>query len=487
MEDIKAQRQKLPIDRVAEENIYQELKAQYDSAKQTGYGYRHESDLDTIFRRQAGILAAGGLKSVYEIGTRDVDTFVTLKQGSDAISSRRREEGETAGRVVGVYQRNNDYFYDIDEGEGPNRTVKIDPASIVNVKQGVTPEADPETGNLGEYYTTGLEIEVRDKPYRELINKRTNEPVYDVELQDNWREDPLAYSFIDDKIVDLMPSKGGFNRIHTNYGVRGAADLSFQMVPDAQGNQVPLILPVYRSTSTDPTPLIMAATFLAGGYFLGPSATAGAAGSGATAGTAAAGTGATAGTAGTTLATSTAIPGSFQAALPSFGVKTAATTAASTAVPGTFSAALPSLLSSTAAGAPIYFANAVPAEQLAYPSTQVGAGATPIPGSYQARLAQLGVQTAATTAPATAAAGSFKAALPSLLAPAATSLSLMDVGKNLLDAADGLDTLKDLTFKPPQPGQQPMSRPQSQFSLPAAQPTVVGLLPLAERYRRSLI
>jgi hypothetical protein len=284
MEDIKTQQQKLPIDRVAEENIYQELKAQYDSAKQTGYGYRHESDLDTIFRRQAGILAAGGLKSVYEIGTRDVDTFVTLKQGSDAISSRRREEGETAGRVVGVYQRNNDYFYDIDEGEGPNRTVKIDPASIVNVKQGVTPEADPETGNR-EYYTTGLEIEVRDKPYRELINKRTNEPVYDVELQDNWREDPLAYSFIDDKIVDLMPSKGGFNRIHTNYGVRGAADLSFQMVPDAQGNQVPLILPVYRSTSTDPTPLIMAATFLAGGYFLGPSATAGAAGSGATAGT----------------------------------------------------------------------------------------------------------------------------------------------------------------------------------------------------------
>jgi hypothetical protein len=489
MEDIKTQQQKLPIDRVAEENIYQELKAQYDSAKQTGYGYRHESDLDTIFRRQAGILAAGGLKSVYEIGTRDVDTFVTLKQGSDAISSRRQEEGETAGRVVGVYQRNNDYFYDIDEGEGPNRTVKIDPASIVNVKQGVTPEADPETGNLGEYYTTGLEIEVRDKPYRELINKRTNEPVYDVELQDNWREDPLAYSFIDDKIVDLMPSKGGFNRIHTNYGVRGAADLSFQMVPDAQGNQVPLILPVYRSTSTDPTPLIIAATFLAGGYFLGPGATAGAAGSGATAGTAAAGTGATAGTAGTTLATSTAIPGSFQAALPSFGVKTAATTAASTAVPGTFSAALPSLLSSTAAGAPIYFANAVPAEQLAYPSTQVGAGATPIPGSYQARLAQLGVQTAATTAPATAAAGSFKAALPSLLAPAATSLSLMDVGKNLLDAADGLDTLKDLTFKPPQPGQQqqPIRRPQSQFSLPAAQPTVVGLLPLAERYRRSLL
>ena len=483
MEDIKAQRQKLPIDRVAEENIYQELKAQYDSAKQTGYGYRHESDLDTIFRRQAGILAAGGLKSVYEIGTRDVDTFVTLKQGSDAISSRRREEGETAGRVVGVYQRNNDYFYDIDEGEGPNRTVKIDPASIVNVKQGVTPEADPETGNR-EYYTTGLEIEVRDKPYRELINKRTNEPVYDVELQDNWREDPLAYSFIDDKIVDLMPSKGGFNRIHTNYGVRGAADLSFQMVPDAQGNQVPLILPVYRSTSTDPTPLIMAATFLAGGYFLGPSATAGAAGSGATAGTAAAGTGAAAGTAaaGTAIVGTPGVSTIYTVAAPSIGVSTLAPQ-----VVGATGSLLAADAALASGGAPISTATAVPAGQLAYPAVEVASipNASLAPTSFQAALPGLGVETAASAAPFTAAPGSFQAAVPSLLAPAASGSSLLS---NVRDVAR-LGDLANTIFNPPKlgSGQQPMSRPQSQFSLPAAQPTVVGLLPLAERYRRSLI
>jgi hypothetical protein len=467
MEDIKTQQQKLPIDRVAEENIYQELKAQYDAAKQTGYGYRHESDLDTIFRRQAGILAAGGLKSVYEIGTRDVDTFVTLKQGSDAISSRRREEGETAGRVVGVYQRNNDYFYDIDEGEGPNTTVKIDPASIVNVKQGVTPEADPETGNR-EYYTTGLEIEVRDKPYRELINKRTNEPVYDVELQDNWREDPLAYSFIDDKIVDLMPSKGGFNRIHTNYGVRGAADLSFQMVPDAQGNQVPLILPVYRSTSTDPTPLIMAATFLAGGYFLGPSATAGAAGSGATAGTAIVGT--------------PGVSTIYPVAAPSIGVSTLAPQ-----VVGATGSLLAADAALASGGAPISTATAVPAGQLAYPAVEVASipNASLAPTSFQAALPGLGVETAASAAPFTAAPGSFQAAVPSLLAPAASGSSLLS---NVRDVAR-LGDLANTIFNPPKlgSGQQPMSRPQSQFSLPAAQPTVVGLLPLAERYRRSLI
>jgi hypothetical protein len=461
MEDIKTQQQKLPIDRVAEENIYQELKAQYDSAKQTGYGYRHESDLDTIFRRQAGILAAGGLKSVYEIGTRDVDTFVTLKQGSDAISSRRREEGETAGRVVGVYQRNNDYFYDIDEGEGPNRTVKIDPASIVNVKQGVTPEADPETGNR-EYYTTGLEIEVRDKPYRELINKRTNEPVYDVELQDNWREDPLAYSFIDDKIVDLMPSKGGFNRIHTNYGVRGAADLSFQMVPDAQGNQVPLILPVYRSTSTDPTPLIMAAAFLAGGYFLGP--------------------GATAGAPGTAIVGTPGVSTIYTVAAPSIGVSTLAPQ-----VVGATGSLLAADAALASGGAPISTATAVPAGQLAYPAVEVASipNASLAPTSFQAALPGLGVETAASAAPFTAAPGSFQAAVPSLLAPAASGSSLLS---NVRDVAR-LGDLANTIFNPPKlgSGQQPMSRPQSQFSLPAAQPTVVGLLPLAERYRRSLL
>jgi hypothetical protein len=474
MEDIKAQRQKLPIDRVAEENIYQELKAQYDSAKQTGYGYRHESDLDTIFRRQAGILAAGGLKSVYEIGTRDVDTFVTLKKGSDAISSRRREEGETAGRVVGVYQRNNNYFYDIDEGEGPNRTVKIDPASIVNVKQGVTPEADPETGNLGEYYTTGLEIEVRDKPYRELINKRTNEPVYDVELQDNWREDPLAYSFIDDKIVDLMPSKGGFNRIHTNYGVRGAADLSFQMVPDAQGNQVPLILPVYRSTSIDPTPLIMAATFLAGGYFPGPSATAGTAGTGAGAG--AAGTGAAAGT-GTAIVGTPGVSTIYTVANPSIGVSTLA----------------PQAIGAGAAGFSLLEGAQFPVEGLKAAASTAPSATAP----FATSTAATGFQ--ASAIPGLSAMGGAQGLTIPVAGGTITGGGLIPTGApiplgggselSLLDAARGLNNLRNLTFKPPQPGQQqqPVRRPQSQFSLPAAQPTVVGLLPLAERYRRSLI
>lgn len=52
-----------------------------------------------------------------------------------------------------------------------------------------------------------------------------------------------------------------------------------------------------------------------------------------------------AGEAGATAATSTAVPGSFQAALPDLGVQTAATTAGATAVPGSFAAAVPGLVS----------------------------------------------------------------------------------------------------------------------------------------------
>jgi hypothetical protein len=57
----------------------------------------------------------------------------------------------------------------------------------------------------------------------------------------------------------------GFDRIHTNYGVRGAADLSFQMIPDGQGGEIPFILPIYRSTKTNLAPLAMFASM-----FLGP-------------------------------------------------------------------------------------------------------------------------------------------------------------------------------------------------------------------------
>jgi hypothetical protein len=478
MEDIKAKQQKLPIDRVAEKNIYEELKAQYDSAKQTGYGYRHESDLDAIFSRQAGILAAGGLKSVYDIGTRPVERSSVIEVGSRRPDYQFTEPKET---INNVFKRGDNYYYDVVDSQGSSNTIQIDPARILDVQEDLQTVFDDEFGNPPRG-SRGLIIRVKDDPLIELVNKKTNAPVNDIELHNEWREDPLAYNLLNKFMeVETNPYRG-FNRTHTNYGVRGAADLSFQMVPDAQGNQVPLILPVYRSTSTDLTPLIIAGTLLAGGLYFGPGATAGAAGTGAA-------TGATAGTAaGAGAATGAAIVGTpgvstiYTVAAPSIGVSTLAPQAIG---------ATGSLLAADAAlasgGAPISTATAVPAGQLAYPAVEVAAipNASLAPTSFQAALPGMGIETAASAAPFTAAPGSFQAALPSLLAPAATS------GIGLTDALRTAVVANSLLNPPAIPQQGLLGRGGGQargvdFS-PLYQNSMVGLLPLAERYRRSLI
>ena len=470
MEDINTQQQKLPIDRVAEENIYQELKAQYDAAKQTGYGYRHESDLDTIFRRQAGILAAGGLKSVYEIGTQPVERSSVIEVGSRRPDYQFTEPSST---IQNVYKLGDDYYYESGDSEGPPERIKIDPARIIDVQEDVRKSYDGESSNESVYYS-GLKIQVKDNPRVELINKRTNAPVNDIELHNEWREDPLAYNLLSKPIE--VEQKRGFPRIHTNYGVKGAADLSFQMVPDAQGNQVPLILPVYRSTSTDLTPLLILGAGLLGGFYLGPSATAGAAGSGATAG--AAGSGATAGTAaaGTAIVGTPGVSTIYTVAAPSIGVSTLA----------------PQAIGASAAGLSLLDGAQFPVEGLKATASTVPSTAAPF-----ATATAPGFQ--ASAIPSAASMGGAQGLTVPVAGGTITGGGLIPTGASiplgggselsLLDVARGLDTLKDLTFKPPQPGQQqqPMSRPQSQFSLPAAQPTVVGLLPLAERYRRSLL
>jgi hypothetical protein len=484
MEDIKAKQQKLPIDRVAEKNIYEELKAQYDSAKQTGYGYRHESDLDAIFSRQAGILAAGGLKSVYDIGTRPVERSSVIKAGSSRPDYQVKEDPGL--NIQNVRKYGDNYYYDVVGLEGSSDVRQIDPARILDVQEDLVTVPEDEYGNPPRVVSRGLKIQVKDDPRIELINKRTNAAVNDIELHNEWREDPLAYNLLNKPMeVETNPYRG-FNKINTNYGVRGAADLSFQMVPDAQGNQVPLILPIYRSTSTDLTPLIIAGTLLAGGLYFGPGATAGAAGTGAA-------TGATAGTAaGAGAATGAAIVGTpgvstiYTVAAPSIGVSTLAPQAI-----GATGGLLAADAALASGGAPISTATAVPAGQLAYPAVEVAAipNASLAPTSFQAALPGMGIETAASAAPFTAAPGSFQAALPSLLAPAVTS------GIGLTDALRAANSINSL-LNPPTIQQQ-AGLPQAQsvgggqargvdFS-PLYQNSMVGLLPLAERYRRSLI
>jgi hypothetical protein len=256
---------KPPIDRDAEETIYQELKRQYEVANENGFGYRYEDDLEAIWRREAGILAASGVKSIYDIGTRSVDRSSVIEVGSSRPNYQWMTE--PGSPIQNVYKRGDDYYYETSDSEGPPERTKIDPARILDVQEDVRKSYDGESGNESVYYS-GFKIRVKDDPRTELVNKNTNDPVYDIELHNEWRDDPSAYNLMGrsgSDIVTIDPNRG-FDRIHTNYGVRGAADLSFQMIPDGQGGEIPFILPIYRSTKTDLTPLVFLASAFLGPY-----------------------------------------------------------------------------------------------------------------------------------------------------------------------------------------------------------------------------
>jgi hypothetical protein len=256
---------KPPIDRDAEETIYQELKRQYEVANENGFGYRHESDLEAIWRREAGILAASGVKSIYDIGTRSVDRSSVIE-----VESRRPDYqyGEPSSTIQNVYKLGDDYYYEAGDDEGPPQRVKIDPARILDVQEDVKTRRQSGEDESDYVYYSGIKIRVKDDPRTELVNKNTNDPVYDIALHNEWRDDPSAYNLMGrsgSDIVTIDPIRG-FDRIHTNYGVRGAADLSFQMIPDGQGGEIPFILPIYRSTKTNLAPLAMFASMFLGPY-----------------------------------------------------------------------------------------------------------------------------------------------------------------------------------------------------------------------------
>jgi hypothetical protein len=253
------------IDRDAEETIYQELKRQYEVANENGFGYRHESDLEAIWRREAGILAASGVKSLYDIGTRSIDRSSVIKIGSTRPDYQVKEN--PSYNIQKVFKYGDNYYYEVGDSEGPHTTTQIDPARILDVQEDLVTVPEDEFGNPPSVVSRGLMIRVKDDPLIELVNKKTNDPVYDTELHNEWRDDSSAYNLLNKPIeVDTNPYRG-FSKIHTNYGVRGAADLSFQMIPDGQGGEIPFILPIYRSTKTNLAPLAMFASM-----FLGPMA-----------------------------------------------------------------------------------------------------------------------------------------------------------------------------------------------------------------------
>lgn len=89
---------------------------------------------------------------------------------------------------------------------------------------------------------------------------------------------------------------------------------------------------------------------------------------------------------------------------------TGALSGAEAAGTGAFDAGVGGIAEAMGAGAPVSTATAVSAGDLLYPGVEVAPTSSVVPGSFQAALPELGVQTAATTAPFTAIPGSFPAA-----------------------------------------------------------------------------
>jgi len=307
-----------------------------------------------------------------------------------------------------------------------------------------------------------------------LLNKRTGDVLREARLQEGWEEDPTAVTFKKTKNlegetvnqpIELQSREEGFDRWGYDTSVEGMAHYGINFV-----DGVPVFTPYYKDTASKIFGVkiedaVKAAAAIAAAYYGGSallSSGAGTAGAGAATGTAIVGT--------------PGVSTIYTVAAPSIGVSTLA----------------PQAIGAGAAGFSLLEGAQFPVEGLKAAASTAPSATAPFatataPGFQASAIPGLSAMGGAQGLTIPVAGGTITGGG---LIPAGAPIPLGGGSElSLLDAARGLNTLKNLTFKPPQPGQQqqPIRRPQSQFSLPAPQQTVVGLLPLAERYRRSLI
>jgi hypothetical protein len=416
------------IDYQAVDNITNELRDQYAIQEESGYRYKNPKDLEDIFRVQAGKLAAQGVKTIYEIA----------------------------------------------------------PASWTVEK-------------------TGREV-------TNLINTRTGDVLLEARLQEGWEEDPTAFTFkqtrnADREVVnapiELQKRGEGFDRWGFDTSVEGMAHYGVTF-----SSGVPVFTPYYKDTSSKifginledavKTAIVIAAIYYGGQYLLGGETAAAAGAAEAGAATAGAGTGAGISGAGLTSGEMALLKGAETYGAGTAGLSAGAGATGFSLLEGAqFPVEGLQGVASTSPSAAAPFAGAAEAG-LAVPTipglnAMGGAQGLTIPVAG-GTISQLGlVPTGAT--PILGDPSSFIND-PNLLGNAVFSTDTLmlpgETGLDLLDTARTIKSVTDLlgneqTQPRQQQQQQPMSRPQSQFSLPAPRQTVVGLLPLAERYRRSLI
>lgn len=407
-------------------NIERELREQYAIQETQGVRYKQPQDLDTIFRTQAAKLAAQGVESVYDLTPAPYEF-----------------QGDDRGTVTN------------------------------------------------------------------LLNKRTGDVLREARLQEGWEEDPTAVTFKKTKNlqgetvnqpIELQSRAEGFDRWGYDTSVEGMAHYGINFV-----DGVPVFTPYYKDTSSKifginledavKTAIAVVAAYYGGSYLLGGETAA----AGATAGTA--GTGAGISGAGLTSAEMALLKGAETYGAGTAGLSAGAGATGFSLLEGAqFPVEGLQATSSTVPSTAASFGTTTAAEGLAIPTTpglsaMGGAQGLTVPVAG-GTISQLGLVPSGAV-PSLGTDGFFGPSQindPNVLGNAVFStdtLTLPASASSGLGVRDALQAanLANTIFNPPKLPQQGLlgGRQQSQFSLPQAQPTVIGLLPLAERYRRSLI
>jgi hypothetical protein len=337
-----------------------------------------------------------------------------------------------------------------------------------------------------------------------IVNTATGQPIKDVVLNPTWETDPEAFRFRND--VKLEERPGGFTRWGKDLSVKGQADYGLSFV-----DGVPVYTPFWKDTSTDMGTILLGGALIAGGLY--GLSTLGGAAAGTTAGLGG-GTGLTAGaggvtglTAGTTSAgigggaigTGLTAPAGFTLA-PGVGASLAAGGTGIGLLDGAYTSSMGETgLLPGAAGEGLQIPTSPGlssmggAQGLTVPVGTISSTGAVVPLGV---VGELGLTPVGST-PVLGDPSSFINDPNVLGKPVFTTdtLTLPSVPKetSVLDTLRTANTIKNM-LTPPTVQQQAGLLGQSgggqargvDFS-PLYQNTMVGLLPLAERYRRSLI
>lgn len=220
------------------DHITSQLRQQYNAIQQgSGYRYKNENELDSIFSGMAAKLAVSGINDIRDLGVEEVTTDPTQR----TIKNIRERDGE--------------YFY-LDESSDSPTEIKIDPASIQDLRK-----TQVDAGQ--DFESTRIEADVLEGggTKKFLINKVTGKRLQDVAFTSpQFRRDLEASGEFSTGLAkkrgDLaLEDRQGFTRWGKDLSVDGQADYAIQFV---DGN--PVMMPVWKDTKTDLTPYMMMAS-----------------------------------------------------------------------------------------------------------------------------------------------------------------------------------------------------------------------------------